>query len=131
MRQLFLGRGPDDEVHQGMSGNTMLIAQPSPTYDQVLPNLSALSDRLVVLFCRSADDVSKAKMLFVNREQYREVVLYRQKVCPTSAKSIIDEAAIEKLLDNAVPNVCWKARRPCRKQLISTPPYRDLRAAFP
>ena len=103
MRQLFLGRGPDDEVHKGMSGNPMLIAQPSPTYDQVLPNLSALNDRMVVIFCRSLDDVSKAPMLFVNREQYREMVRHRQKVCPTFAKSTIDEAAIDELPDNAVP----------------------------
>ena len=80
MRQLFLGRGADDEVHKGMSGNTMLISQPSPSYDQVMPNLASLSDRLVVLFCRSVDDVSKAQMLFVNREQYRFMVSHRKGV---------------------------------------------------
>ena len=30
MRQLFLGRGAGDEVHKGMAGNTLLIAQPFP-----------------------------------------------------------------------------------------------------
>ena len=49
MRQLFLGRGADDEVHKGMTGNTMVISQPSPSYDQVVPNNATLSDGLVVL----------------------------------------------------------------------------------
>ena len=48
MRQ-FLGRGADDEVHKGMTGNTMVISQPSPSYDQVVPNNATLSDGLVVL----------------------------------------------------------------------------------
>ena len=50
MRQLFLGRGNDDEVHKGMTGNTMLIAQPAPEYEQVLPNSEGLSQGLVTLF---------------------------------------------------------------------------------
>ena len=67
MRQLFLGRGPADEVHKGMTGNQMIISQPSPSYDQVLPNMANVSEGLVVLFCKSIDDVSKAEMLVVNR----------------------------------------------------------------
>ena len=86
-----------------MTGNTMLIAQPSPTYEQVLPNMSAVSEGLVVLFCKSVDDVSKAQMLVVNREEYREMVRYRKQVCPTFADIEIDEAAIDKLPDGAVP----------------------------
>ena len=35
MRQLFLGRGAQEELHKGMTGNTMLISQPSPGYQQV------------------------------------------------------------------------------------------------
>ena len=50
MRQLVLGKGAGDEVHKGMTGNTMLIAQPSPSYEQVLPNMWAVSEGLVVLF---------------------------------------------------------------------------------
>ena len=104
MRQLFLGKGAGEEVHKGMTGNTMLIAQPSPSYEQVLPNMSAVSEGLVVLFCKSVDDVSKAQMLVVNREEYREMVLYRRQVCPTFAHTTIDEAAIDKLPDAAVPD---------------------------
>ena len=82
MRQLFLGRGGEDEVHKGMTGNTMLISQPSPEYDHVVPNLASLNDGLVVLSCRSVDDVSKAQMLFVIHEQYRFMVQHRQKGVP-------------------------------------------------
>ena len=73
MRQLFLGRGAHDEAQKGMTGNTMIIAQPSPSYSQTLPNMSAPSEGLVVLFCKSIDDVSNAQMLVVDREQYREM----------------------------------------------------------
>ena len=103
MKQLLLGRGPDDEVHKGMTGNPMLITQPSATYDQVLPNTPALNDRMVVIFCRTIDDVSKAPMLFVDREPYREMVKHRKQVCPTFADIIIDDAAIDELPNNAVP----------------------------
>ena len=103
-RQLFLGKGPADEVHKGMTGNQMIISQPSPSYDQVLPNMANVSEGLVVLFCKSVDDVSKAEMLVVNREHYREMVRHRQKVCPTFANTKIDEAAINTLPDSAVPD---------------------------
>ena len=104
-RQLFLGRGPHDEVHQGMTGNTMLIAQPGPSYEQVMPNTSALTEGLVTLFCRSVDDVAKAQMLVVNREQYRQMVVLRKRVCPTFASSVIDQKAVDELPDAAVPAV--------------------------
>ena len=42
VRQLFLGRGLGDEVHKGMTGNTMLIAQSSPGRDKTLSNLPSL-----------------------------------------------------------------------------------------
>ena len=78
MRQLFLAREADDEVHKGTTGNTMLMSQPSPRYQQVLPNTAALQDGLVVLFCKSTHDVSKAQVLIVNREQYRDMVQHRK-----------------------------------------------------
>ena len=105
MRQLFLGRGADDEVHKGMTGNTMLISKPSPSYEQVLPNTAALTEGLVVLFCKSTQDVSKAQVLVVNREQYRAMVQHRKEVCPVFATTVIDSAAIDNLPENAVPDI--------------------------
>ena len=105
MRQLFLGRGADDEVHQGTTGNTILISQPSPSYEQVLPNTAALQEGLVVLFCKTTDDVSKAQILVVNREEYRAMVQHRKQVCPVFATTAIDSAAIDNLPENAVPDI--------------------------
>ena len=90
-------------TQKGTTGNHLIISQPSPTYDQVLPNIANVSEGLVVLFCKSVDDVTKAEMLVVNREDYREMVRHRQKVCPTFANTKIDEAVIDTLPDNAVP----------------------------
>ena len=104
-RQLFLGRGADDEVHKGTTGNTMLISQPGPSYEQVLPNTAALQEGLVVLFCKSTDDVSKAQILIVNREEYRAMVQHRKEVCPVFATTVIDTAAIDNLPENAVPDI--------------------------
>ena len=88
-----------------MTANTMLIAQPGPSYEQVMPNTSALTEGLVTLFCRSVDDVAKAQMLVVNREQYRQMVVLRKRVCPTFASSVIDQKAVDELPDAAVPDV--------------------------
>ena len=66
MRQLCLGRGAQDEVQKGMTGNTMLIAQPAPSYEQVLPSTRALTEGMVVMFCKSVDDVKKRRCLWSN-----------------------------------------------------------------
>ena len=60
---------------------------------------------MIVLFCKSVNDVSKAQMLFANREQYRFMVRHRQKVCPSFAQVSLDETAIGLLPDEAVPEV--------------------------
>ena len=105
MRQLFLGRGPVNEVHKGVSGNTMLISQPSASYEQVLPNTRAMNEGLVVLFCKDVTDVSKAQMLMVNREQYKKIMNHRRKVCECFSNIVIDSDEIEKLPENGVPDV--------------------------
>jgi hypothetical protein len=103
MRQLFLGRGAEEEVHKGMTGNTVLIAQPSPGYEQVLPSTEALTGGIVVLFCKSVDEVSRAQMLVVNRDAYRALVAHRKQVCPVFADTAIDNDAIDRLPTSGVP----------------------------
>ena len=61
MRSLYLGRGPRDEVHRGLQGNTMIVAQASATYKQVLPDVNNVLGGLNVMFCKSVDDVSEAQ----------------------------------------------------------------------
>ena len=105
MRQLFLGRGAQEELHKGMTGNTMLISQPSPDYQQVLPNVEALTEGIVVLFCKNTDDVSKAQVLVVNREHYLTMARHRKEVCPVFSNIDASEAAAEELPENSVPDV--------------------------
>ena len=90
---------------KGMTGNTMLIAQPSPHYNQMLPNPNTLTDSMVVLFCKSVEDVSKAQVLVVNREEYRAMVHHRQQVCPVFSSVQIDTKAIDQLPEHGVPDV--------------------------
>ena len=87
----------------------MIISQPSPGYQQQLPNMGNVSEGLIVLFCKSIDDVTNAEMLVVNREQYRLMVRHRQKVCPTFANVEIDESAIDTLPNAAVPDAVVKS----------------------
>ena len=96
---------PKTRLHKGQTGNTILISQPSPSYEQVLPNTAALQEGLVVLFCKTTDDVSKAQVLVVNREEYRAMVQHRKQVCPVFATTAIDSAAIDNLPENAVPDI--------------------------
>ena len=110
MRQLFLGRGADHEVHKGVTGNTMPIAQPAPGYGQVMPNMTTLTEGIVTLFCKSLDDISKAQVLVVNREEYRALVQHRKQVCPVFAETSIDENETDKLPDSAVPDVFLQSR---------------------
>ena len=57
LRQLFLGRGPRGEVHQGFTGNPLLIAQPTAKASQVVPDVPHTLSTLVLLFCNNTDDV--------------------------------------------------------------------------
>ena len=67
--------------------------------------MSALTEGMVVLFCKSLDDVSKAQVLVVDREKYRALVQHRKQVCPVFADTSIDEKAVDKLPDGAVPDL--------------------------
>ncbi len=104
MRTVYLGRGPRDEVHQGLQGNTMIIAQPNAKYEQVMPNVPHALDSLVLMFCKTVDDVSRAHTLVVQRGRYAECMRHRIAVCPTFADvRLDDEAMLRDLPENAVP----------------------------
>ena len=104
MTSLFLGRGPRDEVHQGLTGNTMIVAQPSATYEQVQPNVHHTLDKLVLMFCKSVEDVSRAQVLVVERARYAECMQRRIAVCPTFANVRLDEEAmVRDLPESGVP----------------------------
>ena len=94
MRSLYLGRGPRDEVHRGLQGNTMIVAQPSATYKQVVPDVNHILSGLNVIFCKTVDDVSHASILMVQPEQYAPAMRRRILVCPTFANVQLDEQVV-------------------------------------
>ena len=47
----------------------MIMAQLRATCDQVVPNPGVALQSLVVMFCNSASDVSRAHTLVVNRDR--------------------------------------------------------------
>ena len=87
----------------------MLITQPAPKYSQVLPNTERLSEGLVTLFCKSTEDVSKAQMLVVSREQFRVMVKHRKEVCPVFLETEVAVEATEAVPANAVPQCVLQA----------------------
>ncbi len=105
MRQLFLGKGRDDEVQKGLAGNPMLIAQAQATPEQIVPSVQAACEALVVLFCGSADDVRHAQALVVEREPYQRCVELRKQVRPTFADvTIASHAIAQELPEHGVPD---------------------------
>ena len=96
MRGLYLGRGPRDEVHRGLQGNTMIVAQPSAMYKQVVPDVSHVTSNLTVMFCKSVDEVSRAHTLMVQPEQCAPAMRRRILVWPTFEDVTLDEEALNR-----------------------------------
>ena len=90
---------------------------------------------MCVLFCKTTDDVSRATVLVVDREQYRALVHYRKQVCPVFADTRIDESETAKLPDSRVPAALLQSARfmpeassvkiPCVGPPIAFPCSRD------
>ena len=46
-RSLDLGRAPRDKVHRGLQGNAMIIAQPTATYKQIVPDVNQVCNGVI------------------------------------------------------------------------------------
>ena len=104
MRKVYLGRGPRDEVHEGLEGNTMNVALSSARFTQVMPNVDRCLSSLVLLYCKSVDDVSNAHALIVQRDRYKQCMQRIIQVCPTFEDvELSDTAVCQGLPENAVP----------------------------
>jgi hypothetical protein len=105
-RKLILGRGDKDDLQQGINGNSILLAQARPGHLAAsLPTpTEGLQDTFVVLFSRSIEEVKKAKMLVVHRQDFIDLVRTRQRVCTAYADVPLDEKRAEQLPDNDVPS---------------------------
>ena len=94
MRSRYLGRGPHDEVHRVLQGNTMIVAQATADYTQVIPDLNNVLSELTVMSCNSVDDVSKAHTPTVHPKQYAPAMRRRIHVCPTFENVKLAEEAL-------------------------------------
>ena len=79
----------------------MIVAQPSATYKQVVPDVNHVLSGLNVMFCKTVDDVSNAHTLIVQLEQYASAMRRRILVCPTFAHVKLDEEAVARDLPTA------------------------------
>ena len=69
------------------------------------PTREVMADAFVVLFNMSREDVKKAKILEVPREEYMRCTRLRAKVCPAFADTALsEEAALESLPAACVPD---------------------------
>ena len=104
-RKLILGRGDKDEQEKGIGGNCILLAQarPEELATSLPPTTAQLQQTFVVLFARSIEEVGKAQMLVVNRQDYVALVRTRSRVCPVYADIPLDEERTRQLPENGVP----------------------------
>ena len=64
-RKLILGRGEEQDLQKGISGSTILLAQPRPHAQDVLPpRTEDVQESLVVLFAKSVEDVRGRRRLW-------------------------------------------------------------------
>ena len=80
LQKLPLGQGPRDETQTGLTGNNILIAQPRAKKSDVPPDLDGVLDTLVVVFCRSIDNVEQSHVLTMERREYLKCAKLRKEV---------------------------------------------------
>ncbi len=91
--KILLGKGAPETRAQGLTGNTIFLAQPNPGQAllQLPPATDALVDSVVVAFTRSVDELEKARFLQVSREEYYRCAQLRQRVCPVFQDVVLRE----------------------------------------
>ena len=111
-RKLILGKGDKDEQEKGVAGNCILLAQARPEdfATALPPTTEQLQESFVVLFARSLEEVSKAQMLVVNRQDYVQLVQTRSRVCPVYADIPLDNERTQQLPENGVPEQLLRHR---------------------
>ena len=117
-RKLILGKREKDEQQKGITGNCILLAQarPEEMATALPPTTEQLQASFVVLFARSLEEVSKAQMLVVNRQEFVELVRTRRRVCPVYADVPLDEERARQLPQHGVPEQLLA----CAQQLPET-----------
>ena len=104
-RKLILGKGDKYEQETGIGGNSILLAQarPEDLAAALPPTATQLQEGFGVLFSRSIEQVGKAQMLVVNRQEYVDLVRTRKRVCQIYAEIPFDEERAQRFPENGVP----------------------------
>ena len=105
-KQVRLGRGTPDVQQKGITGNTILFAQPTADIPsmELPPASDALVDSLNVVFSGSNRDLSKAHWTTVKRAEYMRIARERQQQCATFAHvAVREELAATRLPEDGVP----------------------------
>ena len=105
-KQVRLGKGAPDVQQKGITGNTILFAQPTADIPsmELPPASDALVDSLNLVFARSTQNLSKAYWATVKRAEYMRIVQERQQQCATFAHvSVREDLAATRLPEDGVP----------------------------
>ena len=103
-RKLFLGKGQRENLQQGLTGNSVLVAQPRADLASLLPPTTGnLLNHFVVIYGKSIEDVTKSQVLKVQRSAYEELLAVRTVTNEAFAEVTRDEAAIDRLPADGVP----------------------------
>ena len=105
-KQVRLGKGAPDVQQEGITGNTILFAQPTAEIPsmELPPAHDALVESLNVVFSGKAHDLSKAYWATVKRAEYMQIVRERKRQCATfSEVSVREDLAATRLPEDGVP----------------------------
>ena len=118
-RKLFLGKGPRENLQQGLTGNSEFVAQPRADLASLLsPTTGNLLNHIVVIYGKPIEDVAKPPVLHVQRSAYEELLAVRTVTNEAFAIVTLDEAAIAQLPADGVPEQLLN----CNCQRNSIPP---------
>ena len=105
-KQVRLGKGAPDVQQKGITGNTILFAQPTADIPsmELPPAPDALVDSLNIVFSAKNHNLSKAHWATVKRAEYMQIVRERKQQCATFAQvAVREELAATRLPEDGVP----------------------------
>ena len=116
-RKLILGMGDPRDSSAALSGNAILLAQPTTgqIQAQLPPPRADMTDRVAVVFTTERQDVRRAQELIVSRSQYLACARLRKEVCYAFADvEVSEQNALDCLPESGVPE-CF-VREACDMQ---------------
>ena len=105
-KQIRLGKGAPDVQQKGITGNTILFAQPTADIPsmELPPARDSLLDSLNIVFSGAAHNLNKAYWATVKRAEYMQIVRDRKQQCATFADVVVREDLAPTLLpEDGVP----------------------------